>query len=311
MKRIFLAIAVLCYAGAVYGQDGGRIHRSEFVPFDTREDADALNRKNTDKYLVFAPELLNDGEEVLGIGTVVNLPNGWFDSFIYLHLENTGTAYTLRVNDRTVAVVEDPFAPADFDLTPYVKQGDNLILLELHESNTPELQKGFTPTPVKPFTNSYLFAQEKRSIRDFNVALIPDSTRKFGVLDLEVIVQNGYNYEEPITVGFDIYAPNGKLLRLDPDGPPSQVPASQPTRSTPIAIARSIDSARKPEPSMPVADRSLIAAAIASLARPTDRAHRLLRLLAQARDQPARRVRRQRDGIDAGAAQALGNRLAR
>ena len=49
MKRIFLAIAVLCYAGAVYGQDGGRIHRSEFVPFDTREDADALNRKNTDR----------------------------------------------------------------------------------------------------------------------------------------------------------------------------------------------------------------------------------------------------------------------
>ena len=54
--------------------------------------------------------------------------------------------------------------------------------------------------------------REKRSIRDFNVALIPDSTRKFGVLDLEVIVQNGYNYEEPITVGFDIYAPNSKLL---------------------------------------------------------------------------------------------------
>ena len=216
MKRIFLAIAVLCYTGAVYGQDGGRIHRSEFVPFDTREDADALNRKNTDKYLVFAPGLLNDGEEVLGIGDVVNLPNGWFDSFIYLHLENTGTAYTLRVNDRTVAVVEDPFAPADFDLTPYVKQGDNLILLELHESNTPELQKGFTPTPVKPFTNSYLFAQEKRSIRDFNVALIPDSTRKFGMLDLEVIVQNGYNYEEPITVGFDIYAPNGCLLYTSP-----------------------------------------------------------------------------------------------
>ena len=49
MKRIFLAIAVLCYTGAVYGQDGGRIHRSEFVPFDTREDADALNRKNTDR----------------------------------------------------------------------------------------------------------------------------------------------------------------------------------------------------------------------------------------------------------------------
>ena len=125
---------------------------------------------------------------------MVNLPNGWFDSFIYLHLENTGTAYTLRVNDRTVAVVEDPFAPADFDLTPYVKQGDNLILLELHESNTPELQKVHSD-PGKTVYQQLSFRPGETQHTRFQRSADPDSTRKFGVLDLEVIVQNGYNYD--------------------------------------------------------------------------------------------------------------------
>ena len=33
------------------------------------------------------------------------------------------------------------------------------------------------------FANSYLYYQNKRSIRDFEIALVPDSTRRFGVLE--------------------------------------------------------------------------------------------------------------------------------
>lgn len=214
MKQILLTIAALCCVSALWGQTDGRIYRSEFVPFDTREAADALNRKNTAKYLAFEPQWLNDGEQTLGVGDFVDIPNDWSDSFIYLHLENSGAAYTLQINDRLVAEVDDPYSPADFDVTPYLQQGKNTILLVPRESRTPLLQQGFTPTPAQPFGNSYIFAQEKRSIRDFNLLLTPDSTSKFGMLNLEVILQNGYNYDEPITVGYDIYAPNGKLLEF-------------------------------------------------------------------------------------------------
>lgn len=212
MKRFILSIAALCCCAGLRAQGDARIYRTEFIPFDTREEADGRTRRNIDKYRTFEPRLLSDGEEILGLGETVTIPNAWLDSFVYLHIENAGTAYTLSVNGRPAAVVEDPFSPADFDLSPYLRQGENLLLLELHKSTAPQLQERLSAAPVKPFTNSYLFAQEKRSIYDFNVALEPDPTRKFGMLNLEVVLRNGYNYDEPITVGFDIYDPSGKLL---------------------------------------------------------------------------------------------------
>ncbi len=41
----------------------------------------------------------------------------------------------------------------------------------------------------------------------------PDTLgRNFAMLDLRIIVQNRFNYDEPVTVGYDIYSPQGKLL---------------------------------------------------------------------------------------------------
>ena len=214
MKRILLILIALGFAATVSAQTSPRIYRSEFVPFDTREAADALDRKNIAKYKAFEPKLLTEGEDVLGLGEEVEIPNSWFDSFIYLHLENVRASYTLCINERPVIIVNDTYSPLDLDITPYVKQGENDLLFILHKNPYTSLEKGFSAKPVKPFSNSYLFAQEKRSIRDFNVKLTPDSLYRFGILDLEVILQNGFNYEEPITVGFDIYDPTGKLLEF-------------------------------------------------------------------------------------------------
>lgn len=210
MKRILLFI-LLC---GVFSAQAQRIYRSEFLPFDTREGAETLDRKHIAKYIAFEPALM-ETDGVTGLGGVVDIPNAWFDSFLYLHLENVGAAYTLLVNARPVAIVNDSYTPADFDLTAYARQGANEIMLVLHNNPAAEIEQGVAPTPRKPFTNSYLFAQEKRSIRDYNIALVPDPQgRKFGVLDLEVIVQNGYNYDEAVTVGYDIYDPAGKLLEF-------------------------------------------------------------------------------------------------
>ena len=41
---------------------------------------------------------------------------------------------------------------------------------------------------------------------------MPDSTRRFGVLELAIVAQNAFNYDEKVTVGYDIYSPQGKLL---------------------------------------------------------------------------------------------------
>ena len=190
--------------------EAGRIQRTEVVPYDKRHDADARNRAGVEAYIAYTPEAFAATDDAVAVGQVIDIPYVWTDGVVYLHLENVGTAYTLTVNDTEVAEVEDSSTPAEFALTPYIREGKNAVVLTLRRSAADALNAA--PASRKAFENSYLYTQNKRSIRDFEIALVPDSTRKFGVLELAIVAQNAFNYDEPVTVGYDIYSPQGKLL---------------------------------------------------------------------------------------------------
>ncbi len=192
----------------------GRIHRTEVIPYDTRHDATARKRDAAGYCIALSPQTIAAGEQMQIVGQTVEIPYVWTDGNVYLHLENVGSAYSLWLNDQPVAEVEDPATPAEFALTPLIRQGENSIRIMLRKSLAEQLNS-IRPTPRKPFTDSYLYYQDKRSIRDFEIVLTPDSTRKFGVLELAIVAQNSFNYEEPVTVGFDIYSPQGKLLEYN------------------------------------------------------------------------------------------------
>ena len=231
MKRTILLTAAILCAASIRAQDlynikeppateilsrpveAGRIHRTEVVPYDKRHDADARNRAGVEAYIAYTPEAFAATDDAVAVGQVIDIPYVWTDGVVYLHLENVGTAYTLTVNDTEVAEVEDSSTPAEFALTPYIREGKNAIALTLRRSAADRINA--VPASRKAFENCYLYTQTKRSIRDFEIALVPDSTRKFGVLELAIVAQNGFNYDEPVTVGYDIYSPQGKLLEFN------------------------------------------------------------------------------------------------
>ena len=210
MKRfITLWAALFALAGA--GAQTAEVFRSEFVPFDTRDDAALLRRGNIAHYETFSPQIVVQQADTTTVGQVVEVPLLLTDRDIYLHLENVGSAYTLLVNDARVADVEDDRTPREFLISPYIRPGRNAVMLDLRPSKTPQLQAD-APAPRLAYANSYLVFQHRLHIDDYSVALVPDSTRKYGVLKLDIVVENSYNGEEPITAGYDIYDPKGKLL---------------------------------------------------------------------------------------------------
>lgn len=210
MKRTILLTTALCLAAVATAQEAGRIYRTEVIPYDTRHDAQARNRAGVEAYMNFTPEPFHSEGETVSSGQIVEIPFAWTDGNTYLHLEHVGTAYTLIVNDRVVAEVEDSSTPAEFDLTPYIREGRNAVIVTMRQSAAARINA--VPASRKAFENSYLYNQNPRSIRDFEIALVPDSTGTCGVLELAIIAQNTYNYDEPVTVGYDIYSPQGKLL---------------------------------------------------------------------------------------------------
>lgn len=187
------------------------VFRSEFVPFDTRDDAAALRRGSIAHYEIFSPQTLGRQADTVTVGQTVEVPLLLTDRDIYLHLENVGQAYTLSVNGSRVAEIEDDRSPREFLISPYIRPGSNAVTLDLRPSKTPRLQPD-APTARLAYDNSYLVFQHRLHIDDYSVALVPDSTRRYGVLKLDITVENSYNGEESITAGYDIYDPKGKLL---------------------------------------------------------------------------------------------------
>ncbi len=223
MKRYILVLAALCAVATTYGQQfwelnpqpadlsARRLYRTEVVPFDSRHEAEAGKIENSGYSIAFAPTVIAASGEMAIVGQTLEIPYAWTDGVVYLHLENVGSAYSLFVNDQPVAEVEDPLTPAEFHLTPLMHQGENSLKMILRPSRTPEIN----PAPTverKAFAESYLYYQEKRSMRDFELKLIPDSLHRDGILRLRMATQNAYNYEEQIDMGYDIYSPQGKLL---------------------------------------------------------------------------------------------------
>ena len=211
MKRIslilFLTVACLMPAAAQ-----NRIFRSEFVPYETRETAIDRNRESNERYLPLLPDKVVELGELKAIHGRLQVPTSWIDSDIFIHLENVGAAYTLIVNGQVAAKCEDSYTPAEFLISPYIEEGANEVLIVLRGSSVPQLQQGL-PLPTRnSLSGSYVISQRRVGIRDFDVELRPDSLKRFGVLDLRVIAGNSYNSDEPLTVGYDIYSPQGKLL---------------------------------------------------------------------------------------------------
>ncbi len=212
---ILLCAALLALAGA-RAQESARIHRTEAVPYDTRHDAEARNRAASGHTIDFRPKtsIVAEGPLSAVLEQQIEIPYVWTDGCVYLHLENPGSACSLWINDRQAAEIDDPLTPAEFDITPYIRQGANDFKLLLRSGR--DRLDAPHPTRSEPFANSYLYYQNKRSIRDFEIALVPDTRgRNFAMLDLKIVAQNMFNYDEKVEVGYDIYSPQGKLLEFN------------------------------------------------------------------------------------------------
>ena len=210
MTRYFSLFALALTAVAAASAQAPRVLRSQFAVYDTREDALAGRSDKTARRITVAPQ------DAAGDGSVFtqtfDADVAWGDCNTYLHLENVGSAYTLLINGRTAAEVEDDLSPADFMISDFMVQGRNTLAIVPRVSRTPRIQNSGKRSAQPRFAESCIFAQRKMHIDDFAVRIVPDTTGKFARLFLDIAVVNNFNGPETVSVGYDITSPAGKLL---------------------------------------------------------------------------------------------------
>ena len=210
---IFAFLALFVSLDGAFAQ--AVISRTEFICYDKRNDAKSDIRTNNDKYIDLRPTLQFEGE-----GSVravyeqeIVVPASWNDYNAYLHTENIGGDYTIFVNGVQITEAIDRFTPTETYISSYLDQGKNIVAIVIVDEPYMEaVAEGMTMPKRTQFENCYIFAQRRLGVYDFNVRLVPDSLERFAQLKLDVLVDNSFSSDEVIEVGYDIYAPDGKLM---------------------------------------------------------------------------------------------------
>lgn len=219
MRRyLFFALLISIFSSFVpYRVEAQQpIRRSEFICYDKREDAKRNVRTAIDKYIDYRPALqfTSDSGAVRAVyEQTINVPASWNDYNAYLHTENVGSDYTIFINGVQICEPLDRFTPYDTFISSYLRQGDNVVaIVAVDEPYMSRLDEGLQQPSRTQFENSYIFAQRRLGVYDFKVRMLPDSLGRFAQLCLDVVVDNSFSTDELIEVGYDIYAPDGKLM---------------------------------------------------------------------------------------------------
>lgn len=140
------------------------------------------------------------------------LPENFSGKKTILRFEGVETAYFLWVNGNEVGYNEDSKLAAEFDITPYIKEGENLIALKVlrfASSTYMEDQDYWYLSGI--YRHVWLYAKNNYSIEDYKITALPDKHGKGGNFSADIFVSRVKNYADG-RVKADIYDADGKLV---------------------------------------------------------------------------------------------------
>jgi beta-galactosidase len=143
-----------------------------------------------------------------------SIPTSWSNKQVFLHFAGVQSALYVWVNGEKVGYHEDGMTPAEFNITPYLKKGENTLAAEVinwSDGSYLEDQDFWRLSGI--YRDVFLFATPSVHIRDFHVKTDLDNTYSNAVLDLTVNVKNyaGQNEEEH-TVKWQLADLSGKTF---------------------------------------------------------------------------------------------------
>jgi beta-galactosidase len=121
----------------------------------------------------------------------ITVPADWNGRQVFIHLGAVKSAFFIWVNGQKVGYSEDSKLAAEFDITEYVKPGENLVALQVYrwsDGSYLECQDMWRISGIE--RDVYLYATPKLNIRDFKVTGTLDGTYTNGLLAGALTIEN-------------------------------------------------------------------------------------------------------------------------
>ena len=128
----------------------------------------------------------------------------WKNQPVYISFQGVESAFYVWVNGEFVGYSEDTFTPAEFDLTPYLIDGENKVAVEVYrwcDASWLEDQDFWRMSGI--FRDVYLYSTPEVHINDFFVTTELDQDYKDAELKIEAKINNAF---EQVVHGYMVEA---------------------------------------------------------------------------------------------------------
>ncbi|MBS4197743.1 glycoside hydrolase family 2 TIM barrel-domain containing protein [Lederbergia citri] len=163
----------------------------------------------------FAPTKYNPVGQYIRSFTV---PESWENQPVYISFQGVESAFYIWVNGDLVGYSEDTFTPAEFDITPYLIDGENKLAVEVYrwcDASWLEDQDFWRLSGI--FRDVYLYSTPRIHIQDFFVNTELDSEYRDAEMKVNASITN-YVKETCGNVTFEamLYEDNWKKVLAEP-----------------------------------------------------------------------------------------------
>ncbi|MDF7823904.1 glycoside hydrolase family 2 TIM barrel-domain containing protein [Pontiellaceae bacterium B12227] len=133
----------------------------------------------------------DNGNAVGSYCRTFSVSNDWKDRQVFIHFDGVDSAFYIWVNGKKVGYSQGSRTPAEFNLTPYLKAGENQLAVQVFrwcDGSYLEDQDGWRMAGI--FRDVYLFSTPQTHIRDFFVTTDLDAEYRHAVLKTAVALKN-------------------------------------------------------------------------------------------------------------------------
>ena len=173
---------------------------------------------NTPPFIKARPKFNDNGENygINPVGSYVrdfNLPEGWERQRTFLHFDGIYSAANVWVNGQYVGYTQGANNVAEFDLTKYLKTGENRLAVEVFrwsDGSYLECQDMFRMSGI--FRDVYLYNVPKTAVRDHVISSVLTDDFKDAALNVRLSVDNRSAEETVKKMQVSVYDPAGKQV---------------------------------------------------------------------------------------------------
>lgn len=157
------------------------------------------------------------------------IPKSWAGERVYLDFEGVDSAFYVWVNGSQVGYAEDSFTTDEFDITPYVRFGEeNTVAVQVYrwcDGSWLEDQDFFDLSGI--FRDVYCYAAPQTRVRDYGIVTDFDDTFTDSTLKVEAAVKNYTGEASQAQVTLHLLDANGAEIPLEGAVQEMTVPAGE------------------------------------------------------------------------------------